>query len=458
MKRYFALFSAVLMVLSVVGAPLAAKAERDLFDRAPWTASAGLGYMSFEGDEEVENGMFLSLKGGYDFNPHWAVELGLDYMPKLNAREFNQEFFENRYELEDDIWGARLGVDVLYHLRSTKNLHFDPYLSLGGSLFLWEESLGAGTSEPALTGGGGMFYHFDDQWGIRFDVRTMLASEETEGRVIGMIGASWRGAAAVDPQYAVTGGEIDSDNDGLLDSDEVDIGTDPYDPDTDGDGLQDGEEVDSYKTDPLNPDTDWDALKDGAEALTYSTDPLNRDTDNGGVADGHEVIEDHTDPLDPSDDLQLYTLNIEFDYDKADLRPNYFEELDVIVKVLQRDPGATARVEGHADKRPESDAEYNLHLSERRAESVVNYLAEVGGIERSRLSHKGYGFERPVAPNDTEENMQKNRRTEIYIRPSDGQEIDTGENFEVDAPVEEPAETEMPEETAEDIPATDTIK
>ena len=43
---------------------------------------------------------------------------------------------------------------------------------------------------------------------------------------------------------------------------------------------------------------------------------------------------------------------------------------------------------------------------------------DVGGIARTRLTYKGYGFDRPVAPNDTEENMQKNRRTEIYIRPS----------------------------------------
>ena len=61
---------------------------------------------------------------------------------------------------------------------------------------------------------------------------------------------------------------------------------------------------------------------------------------------------------------------------------------------------------------------YNEKLSERRAKAVLDYLVEVGGIEQARLTYKGYGFTRPVAPNDTEENMQKNRRTEIYIRGS----------------------------------------
>jgi len=114
----------------------------------------------------------------------------------------------------------------------------------------------------------------------------------------------------------------------------------------------------------------------------------------------------------------LFRLLIEFDYDKADLRPIYHEQLDKVIKVMQRDPGATARVEGHADKRKTSKRDYNQKLSERRAKAVMDYIVRAGGIAPSRVSHKGYGFDRPIAPNDTEANMQKNRRTDIYIRPS----------------------------------------
>ena len=92
--------------------------------------------------------------------------------------------------------------------------------------------------------------------------------------------------------------------------------------------MSDGEEVNQYKTDPLNPDTDFDGLKDGYDEVhKYRTNPLIRDTDNGGVADGHEVIEDGTDPLDPADDLILFELNIQFDYDKAVIKSEYYRAI-----------------------------------------------------------------------------------------------------------------------------------
>jgi len=60
-------------------------------------------------------------------------------------------------------------------------------------------------------------------------------------------------------------GGSDNDKDGLIKRVELEIGTDPDNPDTDGDGLKDGEEVNTYKTDPLNTDSDADNLKDGEE-------------------------------------------------------------------------------------------------------------------------------------------------------------------------------------------------
>lgn len=394
---------------------LTAMAQEDLFERAPWSGSLQLGYTRYEGDEQIENGYGVVVRLGYDFNAWWSAEAGFDVYPQLKARAFDDP---RREPLEDDPWALRLVGEVMLHLRNARDLHWDPYLALGVGGIYYSEELEDGSTDWAVLAGGGLMYHFNDEWAVRADARTMLVGPDTEANLLAAVGVNWRWGARRPALFAVAGGDIDSDGDGLLDSREAELGTDPYDPDTDKDGLTDGQEVLTYKTDPLNPDTDWDGLKDGAEVLTYSTDPLNRDTDAGGVADGHEVIEDHTNPLDPSDDLQLFTLNIEFDYDKADLRPEYFDELDVIVKVLQRDPGATARIEGHADKRPTSGYEYNIRLSERRAKAVVDYIADVGGIERSRLTWKGYGYTRPVAPNDTEENMQKNRRTEIYIRPS----------------------------------------
>ena len=70
---------------------------------------------------------------------------------------------------------------------------------------------------------------------------------------------------------------VDTDGDGLLDSEETALGTDPNDADSDGDGLSDGEEVLTYSTDPLDADTDGDGLSDGDEVNTYSTDPNDAD-------------------------------------------------------------------------------------------------------------------------------------------------------------------------------------
>ncbi len=95
---------------------------------------------------------------------------------------------------------------------------------------------------------------------------------------------------------------VDTDRDQLSDDDEAIYGTDVNDPDSDDDGLLDGDEVRTRLTDPLSPDSDGDSLTDGDEALVYLTSPLLRDTDGGGVQDDVEVLISFTDPLDPSDD------------------------------------------------------------------------------------------------------------------------------------------------------------
>jgi len=90
----------------------------------------------------------------------------------------------------------------------------------------------------------------------------------------------------------------DSDQDGLLDGDEVlTAGTDPLVGDTDGDGSDDGYEVLTAGTDPLDWDTDDDVLPDGYEVLNLGTDPLDWDTDDDGLFDGYEVLTAGTDPL-----------------------------------------------------------------------------------------------------------------------------------------------------------------
>ncbi len=109
--------------------------------------------------------------------------------------------------------------------------------------------------------------------------------------------------------------------------------------------------------------------------------------------------------------------NIYFDLDKWNIRPDAAIELDKLVKVLKDNPTWDVEMSSHTDSRAPDD--YNMKLSQRRAESTVKYLIE-HGIDADRLSAKGYGETRLVnkCSNNvpcTEEEHQQNRRTEFTI-------------------------------------------
>ncbi len=89
----------------------------------------------------------------------------------------------------------------------------------------------------------------------------------------------------------------DSDCDDVTDAEEAALGTDPANRDSDGDGLVDGEEVNIYHSDPLETDTDGDGLSDDGEVRVSHTDPTKTDTDGDGLSDPDEINTFHTDPL-----------------------------------------------------------------------------------------------------------------------------------------------------------------
>lgn len=104
--------------------------------------------------------------------------------------------------------------------------------------------------------------------------------------------------------------------------------------------------------------------------------------------------------------------NIFFDYNKATLRPESYAELNNLMKLMQENPTLVIEISGHTDNR--GTAEYNKKLSKDRAQAVVDYLISKG-IPSNRMTYAGYGFDKPVKPNTTEENMQLNRRVEFKI-------------------------------------------
>src|SRR5690606_2261971 len=104
--------------------------------------------------------------------------------------------------------------------------------------------------------------------------------------------------------------------------------------------------------------------------------------------------------------------NIFFDVDKYDLKEKSVTELRKIIRFLMENPAVRVEISGHTDNT--GSAAYNLQLSERRAQSVMDYLVS-HGISTERLIPKGYGSQQPIASNDSEEGRQANRRIEFKI-------------------------------------------
>jgi outer membrane protein OmpA-like peptidoglycan-associated protein len=104
--------------------------------------------------------------------------------------------------------------------------------------------------------------------------------------------------------------------------------------------------------------------------------------------------------------------NVFFDFDKTELRPESFPELNRIVELMNEKATLEIEVAGHTDAMgPEA---YNLKLSERRAKAVAKYL-EGKGIGSDRVSVVYLGESNPVDSNETREGRSKNRRVEFKI-------------------------------------------
>ncbi len=103
---------------------------------------------------------------------------------------------------------------------------------------------------------------------------------------------------------------------------------------------------------------------------------------------------------------------VNFDFDKATIRPDAAEILQEAARILQAEPDVRVSVDGHTDARG-TDA-YNERLSERRADAVVDRLTRLG-VSPSRLQPRGFGESRPVANDDTEEGRAQNRRVELNV-------------------------------------------
>jgi outer membrane protein OmpA-like peptidoglycan-associated protein len=112
----------------------------------------------------------------------------------------------------------------------------------------------------------------------------------------------------------------------------------------------------------------------------------------------------------PAPPMKLVLSGVNFDFDKATLRPEDIAIIDRDVSSLDKWGNVNIEIAGHTDSR--GSDEYNMDLSQQRAEAVRHYLVSKG-IAADRLSSKGYGESQPVADNAMDEGRFQNRRVEL---------------------------------------------
>ena len=219
----------------------------------------------------------------------------------------------------------------------------------------------------------------------------------------------------------------------------------PDDPDTDGDGLTDSvdscilepEDIDQYLDSDGCPevDNDLDTVLDAVDKCPLDPEDPDGFEDEDGCPDldnDRDQVPDLKDqcpntvgsstnePLgcpvkkpalvEVTDCEVKIKQQIHFEYNKAKIRSESFAVLDAVVEVMEQLPEIKIEVQGHTDDR--GSASYNKKLSGRRANAVKIYLVS-HGIAPSRLASNGYGFERPLVANDSDQNRALNRRVQF---------------------------------------------
>lgn len=179
--------------------------------------------------------------------------------------------------------------------------------------------------------------------------------------------------------------------------------------------LSDGKEFAKARTDPQ---TGAFALvlppgeKYGFHAKAPGFISVNENLDASQVKEYKEIVRDiKVVPIAIGEKVVLN--NLFFDFAKAELRPTSFAELTRIIQILNEHSTIQVEIGGHTDNigKPET----NKKLSLERATVVAQYIIQKGMIDAQRIRVAGYGESQPMAPNDSDDNRQLNRRVELKI-------------------------------------------
>ncbi|MFN0061184.1 MAG: OmpA family protein [Myxococcaceae bacterium] len=259
-------------------------------------------------------------------------------------------------------------------------------------------------------------------WRVELDIGRGVTLGSAYGReafrVITGVRFDWE-PLAVRRQQTVAKKLLDTDKDGIPDIDDA-CPTEPEDFDgfSDEDGCPD-------------PDNDFDGVLDVKDACPMDPGPLDNngcpvgDRDRDTLLDLDDVCPDEPGPVEnggcpdnrPNVELEAGGLRLKgtvlFETGKAIIRPQSFPLLNEVYEILSKNPKVgPIRIDGHTDN--QGSRPYNIDLSRRRAQAVREHLVQKG-ISASRLRTQGFGFDVPVATNETPEGRQKNRRVDFTV-------------------------------------------
>ncbi|MFN0082891.1 MAG: DUF5723 family protein [Ferruginibacter sp.] len=228
---------------------------------------------------------------------------------------------------------------------------------------------------------------------------------------------------------------LDTDKDGIIDTEDncpTVFGLAAFKgcSDTDSDGIEDSKDKcpTVFGIAAFNgcPDTDADGLQDSEDECSTEKGVIALkgcpDKDGDGVADKNDKCADRPGPIENAgcpiitkeikSTLNFAAQFIQFEVGKDIIKKISYSQLDEVVKILKEYEDYTLKIDGHTDNT--GTAEKNKILSEKRAQAVKTYFVQKG-IVAGRLKAIGYGFDKPIAPNDSPANRAKNRRVELTM-------------------------------------------
>ena len=381
MKKYTTFIIAIAW-LSVFLLPGGTAAQ---METGTFTVSPMIGGYIFEGNQDLENKPVYGVGLGYNFDKQLSAEAVFNYIDTESD------------DSHGDVKAYLYRLDGLYHFNFNDRLV--PYVAAGVGGITFDRDHGDNNNDPLINYGAGLKYFITENMALRGDVRHVISFDSTHHNLMYTVGLTFffggpKEVAAREPQ--------DSDGDGVYD----DLDKCPNTPsgvsvdssgcplDSDGDGVYD----------------DLDKCPNTPSGVSVDSSGCPLDSDGDGVYDYLDKCPGT--PLGARvDERGCWVLKgVQFDIAKATIKPESYQILDEVVEVLVKNPHLKIEIQGHTDST--GSAEMNLKLSQNRAASVLEYFVS-NGIERTRLSCRGFGMEKPIASNDTIDGRAKNRRVEL---------------------------------------------